>query len=104
MTVCTRVLHRACRRVSDRPVADIGGADDSEADQPHEARMLKYQCCFCAAGIDQPHLEGVRLSLTSMGSDPTAQDLFAHTRCLDQRFAPTLAPETVFDASVFEPE
>ena len=66
--------------------------------------MLKYQCCFCAAGIGQPHLEGVRLSLTSMGSDPTAQDLFAHIRCLDQRFAPNLAPETVFDASVFEPE
>ena len=87
-----------------RPIADIGGPDDSEADQRHEARMLRYQCCFCTARIDQPPLEGVRLSLTSMGPDPTAQDLFAHIRCLDQRFAPTLAPETVFDASVFEPE
>jgi hypothetical protein len=65
--------------------------------------MLKYQCCFCAAGIDRPNKEGVRLTLASMGSDPTAQDLFAHIECLEGRFAPTLAPESVFDARAFEP-
>ena len=66
--------------------------------------MLKYQCCFCATVIERPDRQGVRLSLVSMGRDPAAQDLFAHITCLDARFAPTLAEETVFDAGVFEPE
>ncbi len=66
--------------------------------------MLKYQCCFCAARIEQPIREGVRLSLVAMGRDPTAQDLFAHITCLDTRFAPILANETVFDAGAFDPD
>jgi hypothetical protein len=66
--------------------------------------MLKYQCCFCASQIDRPDGQGVRLTLVGMGCDPTAQDLFAHITCLDTRFAPTLAVETVFDAGAFEPE
>lgn len=66
--------------------------------------MLKYQCCFCASRIERPDQQGVRLTLVGMGRDPTAQDLFAHVTCLDTRFAPTLADETVFDAAAFEPE
>jgi hypothetical protein len=33
-----------------------------------------------------------------------AQTLFAHVGCLEMRFAPILATETVFDARAFEPE
>ena len=66
--------------------------------------MLKYQCCFCASLIERPDQQGVRLTLVGMGRDPTAQDLFAHITCLDTRFAPTLAVETVFDSGAFEPE
>lgn len=66
--------------------------------------MLEYQCCFCAGHIERPDRQGVRLSLVGMGRDPTAQDLFGHITCLETRFAPTLANETVFDARVFAPE
>jgi len=64
---------------------------------------MTVQCCFCAAAIDQPDREGVRLTLAAMG-DGAAQALFAHVGCLEMRFAPILATETVFDARAFEPE
>jgi hypothetical protein len=66
--------------------------------------MLKYQCCFCAKPVERPDRQGVRISFIAMGRDLTAQELFAHITCLDKRFAPTLADETVFDAELFEPE
>lgn len=72
--------------------------------QSREVPMLQYQCCFCATHIKQPDQQGVRLTLVGMGRDPAAQDLFAHIACLDTRFAPILAGETIFDAGVFEPE
>jgi hypothetical protein len=72
--------------------------------QLREVPMLKYQCCFCATHIERPDQQGVRLSLVGMGRDPAAQDLFAHITCLDTRFSPTLAAETLFDAGVFEQE
>jgi len=64
---------------------------------------MNVQCCFCAAAIDQPDRDGVRLTLEAMG-DVAAQTLFAHVRCLEKRFAPILASETIFDARAFEPD
>ena len=64
---------------------------------------MNVQCCFCATSIDHPDREGVRLTLESMG-EGAAQALFAHARCLETRFAPILATETVFDARAFEPD
>lgn len=64
---------------------------------------MNVQCCFCAAAIDQPDREGVRVTLAAMGGR-AAQTLFAHVGCLEIRFAPILATETVFDARAFEPD
>jgi hypothetical protein len=62
---------------------------------------LAYQCCFCAGLIIAPG-QGVRLNLVGMGVHAAGQDLFAHTGCLAQHFAPTLAAGTPFDAAAFE--
>jgi hypothetical protein len=66
--------------------------------------MFAYQCCFCAAGIDKPRSEGVEISLVAMRKDPPGQALYAHIDCLERCFAPTLAPQTPFDALAFEPD
>jgi len=66
--------------------------------------MLRYQCCFCAKTIERPARQGVRLTLVGMGHEPTSQDLFGHITCLGERFAPTLASETPFDADAFGDE
>ena len=64
--------------------------------------MLNYQCCYCAKGIDTPHREGVRITLFAMSPEGSGQDLFSHIQCLADRFGPTLAPETPFDAEAFK--
>lgn len=66
-----------------------------------EGYVMNVQCCFCAAAIKHPDQVGVRLTFESMG-DGTAQSLFAHIACLETRFAPILAAETVFYARAFE--
>ena len=62
---------------------------------------MNVQCCFCAAAIDKPDREGVRLTLAAMGNE-AAQTLFVHVVCLEVRFAPIMATETVFGARAFE--
>jgi hypothetical protein len=65
---------------------------------------MSYQCCFCALSIETPAHDGVSITLSAMRTDGPMQDMFAHIRCLDDRFAPLLSAETPFDAGAFEPD
>lgn len=61
---------------------------------------LAYQCCFCAGPIGDLG-QGVRITFVGMGVDAAGQDMFSHVSCLADRFAPTLAAGTPFDAEAF---
>jgi len=65
--------------------------------------QLKYQCCYCDEQIDHADKGAVLINISGLWSsdDGPAQDMFAHSRCLAERFAPNLSPQLPFAAERF---
>jgi hypothetical protein len=60
-------------------------------------------CCFCEQAIPESAIGAVSIALVAMwtSKDPPAQELFAHSVCLGEKFAPALGPSIPFDAEAF---
>ncbi|PTS87012.1 hypothetical protein DBR41_30510 [Pseudomonas sp. HMWF010] len=65
--------------------------------------VLLAICCFCERAIPESNIGAVSISLVAMwiSKDPPAQELFAHSVCLGEKFAATLGPSIPFDAEAF---
>lgn len=60
-------------------------------------------CCFCELPIPPSDIGAVSIALVAMwvSQNPPAQELFAHSACLGEKFAPTLGASIPFDAEAF---
>jgi hypothetical protein len=60
-------------------------------------------CCFCEQAIPETDNGAVSIVLVAMWikNDPPAQELFAHSACLAEKFATALGPSISFDAEAF---
>jgi len=58
----------------------------------------KFQCCYCDEQIDDTDKGAVLINISGLWSsgDGAAQDVFAHSRCLAEKFAPSLSPHLPF--------
>jgi len=60
-------------------------------------------CCFCEQAIPPSDTGAVSIALVAMwvSQNPPAQELFAHSACLGEKFAAALGPSIPFDAEAF---
>ena len=67
----------------------------------------KFQCCYCDERIDHTDRGAVLINISGLWSsgEGPAQDVFAHSRCLAEKFAPSLSAHLPFVAQrFFEPD
>ena len=66
---------------------------------------MTHQCCYCDNVIERSDTGAVRIHLSGLwgSSRDAAQDMFAHSKCVAERFAPNLSPSVPFDVETFEP-
>jgi hypothetical protein len=60
-------------------------------------------CCFCEKAIQRTDVGAVSIALVAMWitKDPPAQELFAHSICLGEKFGSALGSSIPFDAEAF---